>query len=205
MGVETLLAQMGYRPAGSGSNSRIGEILSSLAEVNKTMQDAQTKEAEEKQKKFDTFKTLRDAGYSSQQAYELILKGTGLPAPEGEGTTSIDKQQKEANLAKTKAETEKIGKEKTSSLRDRILGKVAAGEDLLPGEQKIYDDTIKRRGDNTDEVIDFGGGSDMPGTVPAGARPAKLPKGVTEEDIQHTLELHPEFTRESLLKKLGAQ
>jgi hypothetical protein len=201
MGVETLLAQMGYRPAGSGS--RIGDILSSLAEVNKTMQDAQTKEAEEKQKKFDTFKTLRDAGYSSQQAYELILKGTGLPAPEGEG--NVEQQQKEANLAKTKAETEKIGKEKTSSLRDRILGKVAAGEILLPGEQKIYDDTIKRRGDNTDEVIDFGGGSDIPGTVPAGARPTKLPEGVTEEDIQHTLELHPEFTRESLLKKLGAQ
>jgi hypothetical protein len=132
------------------------------------MQDQQTKEAERKQKKFDQFKTLRDAGYSSQQAYDLILKGTGLPAPEGGG--DIERQQKEANLEKTKAETEKIGKEKTPSLRDRIINKVAIGETLLPGEQKIYDDTIKRRGDNPDEDI-FGSssvtGNDMPGTVPA--------------------------------------
>lgn len=30
-----------------------------------------------------------------------------------------------------------------------------------------------------------------------------LPSGITEADVQHTLKLHPEFTREQLLKKLG--
>lgn len=30
-----------------------------------------------------------------------------------------------------------------------------------------------------------------------------LPNGITESDIQHTLKLHPEITREQLLKKLG--
>lgn len=34
---------------------------------------------------------------------------------------------------------------------------------------------------------------------------AKLPDGVTEEDIQHTLKLHPETTREQLLQKLGGK
>lgn len=40
-----------------------------------------------------------------------------------------------------------------------------------------------------------------------GAAPAAsgLPGGVTEEDIQHTLKLHPEITREQLLQKLGGQ
>lgn len=32
-----------------------------------------------------------------------------------------------------------------------------------------------------------------------------LPPGVTEEDIQHTLKLHPETTREQLLQKLGGE
>src|SRR3990167_1684591 len=32
-----------------------------------------------------------------------------------------------------------------------------------------------------------------------------LPEGITEEDIQHTLELHPDETRETLLEKLGSQ
>lgn len=91
MAIETLLAQMGYRTKGSGGGG-FGELVEGLAEVNKVMQDQQTKEAERKQKKFDQFKMLRDAGYSSQQAYDLILKGEGLPAPEGEGTTSIDKK-----------------------------------------------------------------------------------------------------------------
>jgi len=113
MAIETLLAQMGYRPKGSGGGG-FGELVEGLAEVNKVMQDQQTKEAERKQKKFDQFKTLRDAGYSSQQAYDLILKGEGLPAPEGGG--DIDRQQKEANLAKTKVETEKITGEISGTL-----------------------------------------------------------------------------------------
>lgn len=32
-----------------------------------------------------------------------------------------------------------------------------------------------------------------------------LPSGVTEEDIQHTLKLHPEMTRDKLLQKLGGK
>ena len=33
----------------------------------------------------------------------------------------------------------------------------------------------------------------------------ELPDGVTEDDIQHTLQSHPEYTRESLLKKISGQ
>jgi len=32
-----------------------------------------------------------------------------------------------------------------------------------------------------------------------------LPEGVSEEDITHTLKIHPEYTRESLIKKLGGK
>ncbi len=39
--------------------------------------------------------------------------------------------------------------------------------------------------------------------APIAPTPEVLPSGVTEEDIQHTLKLHPEYTRETLLKKLG--
>jgi len=41
--------------------------------------------------------------------------------------------------------------------------------------------------------------------TPTSSQEQILPNGITEEDIQHTLKLHPEYTREQLLKKLGAQ
>lgn len=48
--------------------------------------------------------------------------------------------------------------------------------------------------------IDGGGGKSA-----AATDSGKLPDGVTEEDIQHTLKLHPETTRAQLLQKLGGK
>lgn len=52
-----------------------------------------------------------------------------------------------------------------------------------------------------------GSGNDMSflGDEQPAGQTAVLPNGIDEESIQHTLKLHPEYTRESLLKKLGAE
>jgi hypothetical protein len=99
---------------------------------------------------------------------------------------------------------------KTGALALGILDKVVKGGKVPPGMR------INSQGDfsvsgvkNEDEDL-FG--SEMPSssanieeTPPVGSTVTNqsLPEGVTEEDIQHSLELHPEYTRETLLEALS--
>lgn len=98
---------------------------------------------------------------------------------------------------------------KTGALALGILDKVVKGGKVPSGMR------INSQGDfsvsgvkNEDEDL-FG--SEMPHSlanteeVPVGSAPTdqELPEGVTEEDIQHSLKLHPEYTRETLLEALS--
>jgi hypothetical protein len=99
---------------------------------------------------------------------------------------------------------------------EQIRRKIASGQALTEGEQRVYDDAL-----NADPLARFlrdrgleqgsAGGEVTPRAAPPAARPAPpsqseaaepLPEGVTEEDIQFTMKKHG-LTREQVLERLG--
>lgn len=84
-----------------------------------------------------------------------------------------------------------------------MLDKFQSPEALMAQIHVIQKDghfKVQSYSDRKDAIqarIDGGGGK--------AADVTNLPNGVTEEDIQHTLKLHPETTREQLLQKLGGK
>lgn len=104
MGMYEFLAQAGYKPKGTAEPSGFQKALSSIGDFAVKMQEKKEKDFKTQKDKFDMFKTLRDAGYTKQEAYDAILKGTGIPAPSGEKT--IEERKEEAELESTKALTE---------------------------------------------------------------------------------------------------
>lgn len=137
--------------------------------------DAELKKKQEAtQKKADMYKTLREAGYDPKSAYEAVVKGN-LPVPGPEDNSLPKKSSREKILDKiAKGETLSTGeqqvydetikhKEEGGSLdeaisgvssgetptqkkmREQILDKIARGTPLTPGEQKIYDEVIKKK------------------------------------------------------------
>lgn len=124
--------------------SRLVRGLEKFQQQQKTQQEEQMKKQE---KRMDMYKTLRDSGYDPSRAYKAVMANEFPDVPGGETAEEkkkeLDIKQTEANIEQTKAETDKI---KTGSLQDRILAKVEAGDTLTSGEQKVYDEYIRKYG-----------------------------------------------------------
>lgn len=163
------LLEQGFVPAGTTPNvinaegNMIGKVSTDpLSRLMRTLeassiknQAKQEKLQADQAKKMDIYRTLREQGYDPKKAYEAAMNGT-LPM-EAPGETMKD-QTDAAGLEKTKAETEKIKKgintKTKEDLENEILDKVSKGLALSPGEQKIYDDVIKRRKEEGSDSVD---------------------------------------------------
>jgi len=104
------------------------------------------KQQKETQNKSDMYKTLRESGYDSKTAFEAVKKSSMPTEPGGltkqEKTTALEEKEKGVSIAR-------------KELEQKILEKVTAGEDLTPGEQKVYDEVLRRReeSDGLDTVL----------------------------------------------------
>lgn len=114
-------------PGGTPGNYQTDKLSTMLRGLEKFQKEEKAKE-EERQKKLskqvDMYKTLRDAGYEPNKAYEAVMKGIELPQPDAEDRT----------IPRTQ--------------REKIIDKIARGEALSAGEQKVYDETIRHKDDS---------------------------------------------------------
>lgn len=181
MGLTETLVKAGYTLPGQdpniiteeGGTPHIGATGDKLTTISRSLaasQAKQKKEEEDNRKKMEDqmsmYQTLRDAGYTPGKAHAAVLKGEmpdDLPGPTGkEKKAGLEAEKTEAEIGKIKAETEVVG-EKKNTVEAQILNKIARGEDLLPGEQKIYDDVIKKKNPSgLAALLGEDGGSDTP-------------------------------------------
>lgn len=133
---KTILAGDANQEPGYYQTDPLSNLVRTLATQKLTIQDKLKKKQEAAQKKADMYKTLREAGYEPKAAYEAVTKAT-LTEPGKE----------DFSLKKT--------------VKERIMDKIAKGEDLLPGEQTIYNDVIKKKGNGLDELD-----TEIPGESP---------------------------------------
>jgi len=103
MGIERLLAEMGAVPRGvqpktileeggtpqwadTGTLANLDRGLQAFIQKNK---ERIQKDMEEKKKRTELYRVLRDAGYDKDKAYEFAIKGEGaMTKPEGEISTT---------------------------------------------------------------------------------------------------------------------
>lgn len=129
-GIDRVLAGMGYRPAGSSRASEtIGNLTRMIQGFTGAIQQQDEKKKADEARRVSMYKTLRDAGYSSQKAYDAVLKDTGIPSPGNE--KSLVTQQAEANLAKTEAATAKLTKETEFVGEEKLTDTKRYREDLV--------------------------------------------------------------------------
>jgi hypothetical protein len=181
MGWQEMLAEQGFVPKGvtpkvydpntGGFNNQAEDPLSRLMQTLQAasiQNQAKTEKLQkDNDKKLDIYKTLREQGYDPKKAYEAAMKNV-LPI-EAPGQT-MKEQTEAAGLERTKAETDKIKKGLVTKTKDEvendIVGKVSRGEGLTAGEQKIYDDVIKKQkkseGDSVDQILNNKNGSSAP-------------------------------------------
>lgn len=153
----------------TGNGNPGGGIINALSAVidqhNQKMQADQEKQQKKLNDQIDQYKTLREAGYDPKRAYDAVQKRQ-FPTDAGGVTGSEIKSQNEST--KIKAETDKLGAETNKltaeanrinsgttsdnvysnrkGLENKILQKVATGATLTPGEEKVYNDVIKKKG-----------------------------------------------------------
>ena len=136
--------------------SQGGNMLRALEEYQVRTQMQAEKEMKKVSNRADMYKTLRDSGYEPRSAYDAVLNNE---FPKEPGGKSGKEDKDEAVVGKLKAQTEreeattkKIEKQTSvitrsgSDLKKKIMDKVAAGDDLTPGEQKVYDEVIRKYG-----------------------------------------------------------
>lgn len=145
---------------GSGPGSEPGYYDTSplgnlLRRVEQMQAESKIKQQEQQKKinnRIDTYKTLRDAGYDPKKAYEAVIANDFPSEPGGE--TSQEKKD-QATIDYTKKKTDILPTSTKSKLHSDIQQKVANGETLTPGEQRIYDEVIRKYGNKSDlsEVV----------------------------------------------------
>jgi len=148
MGIEAVLAEMGYRPKGGGS------FLQKMGRYMQYQEAERQKKQKELSERFDMYKTLRQSGYDSKSAYDAVeLKKYGVPEPTG-GTTTLKEQQAQATIEKTQAQTTKINKEiiepkmsDSEKFRKDLQGVIQGKKDWEDLQQDWPDrtDTIEKR------------------------------------------------------------
>ena len=176
MGFQEILAEQGYVPAGmppkqidpsTGEAQNVGagainRIAFTIRKLKQQQEEQQAAKQKQMMNMFDMYKTLREAGYDSKSANEAVMKNQ-MPVDMPGLATKEEKEK--AETVKTEAETKKIEKEtqlmtpNKSQLENRILDKIDKGVDLTVGEQKVYDDVIRKRkpADETDVFSETGG------------------------------------------------
>lgn len=140
--------------------------LANLSQGIQTFIAKQQLADQERQKKLknqaDTYKTLRDAGYTPEKAHAAVISGNlpddipGLSTSDEvdqakltESAANVEKSK--ADTIKTIAETGKINAEtsvvgdKKNTIESQIMNKLANNLPLNDGEQKIYNDVIKKK------------------------------------------------------------
>jgi len=130
--------------------------LSRALEKHQTQQRAvEQEQLKREEKRMDMYKTLRDSGYDPGKAYEAVMKMEFPRAPGGETV-----KEKEVAVKKMKAmRTSGIEKAKGEGIEadtnrkklvNRILQKVADDVSLKSGEQKVYDEYLRKYGNRSD-------------------------------------------------------
>jgi hypothetical protein len=160
MGLEQTLLSQGYTLPGAPRNTinpdgSFGPASNPMMTIMKGIQTYMTQKKvqdQEKQKKMkesgDTYKTLRDAGYSPEKAHAAVISGDypkdvpGLTIDDEKDKASLEKTTAETGLLKAQTETTGL---KKNTIESGIMNKLAQGIELNPGEQKIYDDVIKKK------------------------------------------------------------
>jgi vacuolar-type H+-ATPase subunit I/STV1 len=140
------------------------DTLSRFNRALKSFQAEQQKKEEQRRKemaeKTSMYRTLREAGYEPDRAFRAVQEGRfpdevpGKTDDELESEAKVDKL--EAQTDKTKAETDKINAERKAvpntlkNITDRIVSKIANDEELTNGEQKVFDEVIRKFGNQGD-------------------------------------------------------
>lgn len=206
--LDAILAQMGAVPQGAtpkNINLSLGQTepshqdTSTLGLFMQQMQADEKKRQDEMKRKSDLYNTLRNAGYSSEDAMKTIESGkfigpTGESLEDQERKTRIKYWNEKTNTTSPTTGIKVIGNslvDSTGKVLYRAPSKKVIVKTQLGGAFEYDPDT----GEMT-ELID-----EMGNIVSK----EELPPGITEKDIAHTLKLHPEYTRETLLKKLRGQ
>jgi hypothetical protein len=114
--------------AGFFQTDKLSTMLRGLEAFQRKEQEKEEKRQKEMTRQVDMYKTLREAGYDPDKAYEAVMKGVSLPKPEAEDRT----------IPKTQ--------------REKILDKIARGVSLTEGEQQVYDETIKHKEKETEDT-----------------------------------------------------
>lgn len=86
-------------------NDRLGMIAKNIEAFQKQHQDQMKKQQEEFKNQLDMYSTLREAGYDSKAAYDIIKKGKLTELPAGK---TFGERKSEAEIAKTEAATKYI-------------------------------------------------------------------------------------------------
>lgn len=220
------LLQMGYVPAGMTPKAVVtpgGEpghyktdmfstIARALDQFNQKLQLDQQKKMEETKKTADMYNTLREAGYDSERAHRAVMKmefpkeTPGTPLAEQKTRADISKTEADVGESKAregyyKAQTEQVVTGNKKTLRDRILKKIADGEPLTPGEQRIYDEVIKKES-TLDLATILGGGAEKDNTpVDDLTTPTQQPEYVPMLKPDGTaVKVHKDDVQKALLK-----
>lgn len=164
---KTILADDGSGGGEPGyhDTTAMGNMARALQAFQASEQIKQEEKIAKMKKRSDMYKTLRDSGYTPKKAYEAVNK---MEFPDEEGDESVKEKENVANVDKIKAQTEtekargrnidkrtELLTKSKSTLHQEIQQKVADGDELTPGEQKIYDDVIKkeRKRSDLEEVL----------------------------------------------------
>ena len=159
-----------------GPTNTVAMMLKSLNDVMVQQQEQQAKRQEAMKKQVDMYNTLRDQGYDPKSASEAV-RSSKFPTTEP-GVPLKDQ--------KTQAEIDALRGGKDTSydrVKARILNKMSNDEALTAGEQRVYDEVIKKdtglAGLLGGLESDGGGGgaSPTPAPAPAAMVPVIAPDG----------------------------
>jgi hypothetical protein len=137
-GIDSVLAQMGYEPGGATKRSPFEQIVNGIQSFGQTMQEEQAKREKGKQNQFAMYKTLRDAGYTAQEAHEAALKGV-LPNKPPSDKTDMKMKEFQVSLAKSGLKFDETG----NITRDESLASLS--EDKPLAERKFEAQQEKER------------------------------------------------------------
>lgn len=149
------------RLTGRGGGGGIFDMVAGIVEKRKAEEEInQKKEIESKQRRIDMYKTLRDSGYTPAQAHKAVMEDKFPDVPgqqtEDEKSDALNQQKTKAQINKEKALAGKYRKQtslltqKPEDLKEGILRKLANDEALTAGEQRIYDEVIKKSSGESD-------------------------------------------------------
>jgi len=168
------LSRMGMRPAGSGAGPFLEGIIAAAEAATPAYRQAKYDKMRDEKAKVDMYTSLRNAGYSKDEAYDKTLKKMGMEKPAGD-VVDLDREKEELAIKSKRLDIEKKEHEKEQgwdkdkkpswkqeqlieSLRDGLSrGKVVIGKEF--GEPSVYE--IKTQEDAMNAIAEAGFDVDM--------------------------------------------